>query len=191
MKKTFEWTMGNGALGLIEATYAEVMEQKEINLDGHVVKGKAEPTTVGRCNMVVYINGKEFDSCRDSNFWRLIDVKPGTKKIWGLKIGFDAANAKRYEEFVSRLIDEGTTEEVKVYTAAKKTERLAQQIEWAEEVISKAEAQQNIPCAAEAKAQMKSYNDIQNEGGEGYAPRIYNKDEYNEALEIIAGYRRQ
>lgn len=54
-----------------------------------------------------------------------------------------------------------------------------------EATIARAEAQREIPTRAEAKRQMKAYNDVYNEGGEGYVPHILSHEEYEAAKERL------
>ena len=63
--------------------------------------------------------------------------------------------------------------------AAKKAEEKAEAIAFLKERIKEIEAQTDIPTAKEAKRRMKAYNDLYNEGGEGYVPHIYSIDDYN------------
>ena len=58
-------------------------------------------------------------------------------------------------------------------------------IKYLEATIARAEAQRDIPSRAEAKRQMKAYNDVYNEGGEGYVPHIISREEYEAAKERL------
>lgn len=44
--------------------------------------------------------------------------------------------------------------------------------------IKAAERQTDLPTKAEAQRRMKAWSSVQNEGGEGYVPHIYTKEEY-------------
>ncbi len=181
MTKTFEWTLSDGRLGKIEATYNEIMQAKTLDADGIKIELDPEPTTVD-CDMVAYIDGKKIDSCEHTNFWKLINVKDG-KKIWGLPIGFRSGEtADKYEAFLAELIEAGKSEEVKAYYAKEREQEIAK----AKAIIAKAEEQKDIPTAAEAKARREQYNRIHNEGGEGYVPTWITREEYNNAKALIA-----
>lgn len=52
--------------------------------------------------------------------------------------------------------------------------------------IAKAERQRDLPTREEADRRMKRYNDVQNEGYEGYVPYIYSRDEYDTMKKHLA-----
>lgn len=68
---------------------------------------------------------------------------------------------------------------------AEKRER-EEQICFYREVVTECEKQGILYTSEEAKAKAKAYNDINNEGGEGYVPHFYTKDEYDYAKERLA-----
>ena len=57
-------------------------------------------------------------------------------------------------------------------------EELLKQLEWSEETIRMCEKQGKLYTKEEAKLERKKYNDVFNEGGEGYVPHFYTVDEY-------------
>lgn len=188
MKGTFEFKLKNGSICTIEAKYECVMEDEVIYADGHKIVGRPRPTEAGRCDMVAYVDGKKIDSCWNTAFWGLIDVKenPGVKKIWGLKVGFASPeDAERYEKWIAEIIDCGKSDKVKDYEKAEKEKAVKEKIESAKKTIAKAESQKDIPTKEEAKKRMKQYNDTMNEGGEGYVPYIVSIEEYKAALKIV------
>lgn len=188
MKGTFEFKLKDGRTCTIEATYECTMKNEILDADGYMVVGQPRPANTLQCNMIAYVNGEKFDSSRDPNFWRLIDV-PGAKKIWGLKVGFASQeDAKRYEEWLAELIDGGKSDEVKAYEKIKNEKEINNIIEVAKETIKKAESQKDIPAKEEAKRRMNQYNDIVNEGGEGYVPYIVSAEEYEYAKGVVEKY---
>ena len=63
-----------------------------------------------------------------------------------------------------------------------------EEIEYLERAIRQAESQKDLPTKEEARRRMKVYNDIHNEGGEGFVPHVYSKEEHQnlrERLEIV------
>ena len=183
---TMTWKTSSGLNGRIEATYSETMERKVYNADGYTIEGDMEPTRAGNCNMVAYIDGKKVDDCWNPEFWALIDTnKPGIKKIWGLNVGFFAEDAAKYEAFVARIIEDGTSDEVKAYRAAQDKKENEDALENAKEIIKKAEAQRDIPTEKEAAERRRAYNDVHNEGGEGYIPTWITREAYDEAKKIV------
>ena len=187
MKKTYEWNLTDGRKVTLEADYSETVRNEEVNLDGDIIEtGRRE--IVKDAMLTAYIDGKKFDSCWNVNFWKVIDAgKTGMKRIWGIKsIGFTAERAEEIERFLSSVIEEGRSEEAQEIRATEKAAEVAKEIEAAERLIAKAEAQADIPSREEAKRRMKRYNDINNEGGEGYVPYIVSREEYEYAKERIS-----
>lgn len=185
MESSFTWILSNGKEARLEAKYDCVMRADTLYADGYNIPTEPKPETAGNCNMVLYVDGQRIDSCYNPSFWQLIDIKDtpktGVRKIWGLKAGMMPDVAARYEDWLAKLIEAGTSDEVKEYRAAEKAKEDAKEIAAAKRLIEKAEKQREIPPRAEAERQMKRYNDINNEGGEGFVPYIINREEYEAA----------
>lgn len=65
------------------------------------------------------VDGKLIDQCYIPGLFKLIDSH-GIKKIWGLKVSFKTEEfAKKYNEWLSNLINTGTTFEAKEFIAKK------------------------------------------------------------------------
>ena len=190
MEGTFEFKLKGGSVCTIEVTYECIMGNEIVDADGDKIILDPKPTDVGRCQMVAYVDGRKVDSSKNSAFWRLVDTPEGMKKIWGLKIGFsNSEDAERYEKWISGIIESGKTDEVRAYEKAEKEVKIKEKLERAKKTIIKAERQKDIPTKAEAKRRMKQYNDVMNEGGEGYVPCIISLDEYEHAKEIVKKYQ--
>lgn len=54
-----------------------------------------------------------------------------------------------------------------------------------------AERQQDLPSAEEAARRVKAWNDLYNEGGEGYVPHIYSAEEYEHICSRLAELKKQ
>ena len=67
--------------------------------------------------------------------------------------------------------------------SAKELKKLKEQCT---DIVAKAEAQGDIPSREEARRRMKVWNDINNEGGEGFVPRIICREEYEAAKEFLS-----
>ena len=166
----------NGKEIVIKASYKKEMVAQTVNADGDIIEtGKREVVTEEK--MSVYVNGKLIGESTNSNFWALVDCN-GAKKIWGLPVGFTTKeDAERYETWLNDLIN-GADDEIE---SAEESEK----VEHAKSVIAKAEAQKFVPSRSEAKNMMERYNDLMNEGGEGYVPHIVSIEEYNEAKKVL------
>lgn len=57
----------------------------------------------------------------------------------------------------------------------------AEEIAHLEKIIAKAEQQAEIPTKEEKAEQLRAYNNLHNEGGEGYVPWIVSREEYQAA----------
>lgn len=187
-KSVFEVTSKiTGKTIRLEAEYHAYMGRKIADADG--IKVDIGPEVKITSEMVAFVNGAKYDTCRDENFWRLIDVdKPmHGKKIWGLQIGFsqpeDAAN---YEKWVAELIEAGTDADVKAYRAEEVKKKLAIKINNAHKTIEKAEKQDKIRTAAETQKYLQNLNNVLNEGGEGWLPKLVTLEEYEEAKRFLA-----
>ena len=187
MKHTYEWYLTDGRKVTLEAEYSERVQDKIVDADGYEVRlNKREIVKEGM--LVAYIDGKKIDSCWNTDFWQTIETgHKGIRKIWGIdKIGFTEERAKEIEDFFAEVIAAGKDSEAEQIREQENEADKEQRIASAMEVVQKAEAQQDIPTAAEAERRMRKYNDINNEGGEGYVPYIYSREEYDAAKRILA-----
>lgn len=185
---TFEWKLSDGRTCRLEARYRCTMEKEVIDADGDKIEVGMKPSEAYDNELVAYVDGKAVDRSRDASFWVLIDVKGG-KRIWGLKVGFaNPADAERYEAWIAEVIEAGKSDEVKAYEQEQRELKIKSEVEHAQKVIRMAEAQKDIPSQAEARRRMRQYNDLMNEGGEGYVPHIYSIEEYEAAKQIIEKY---
>lgn len=91
---------------------------------------------------------------------------------------------------INSLIKEMKAElskEFSVQTEAEKQQR--EEIELAQEIVALAEKEgiDTLMSAAEIKTWRKRYNDLYNEGGEGYVPVKVSREAYHNALKVLAG----
>ena len=176
-----------GKIIRLEAEYHAYMGRQIVDADG--IKVDVGPEVKTTSSMVAFVDGKKYDNCSDVAFWRLIDVNEPVqgKKIWGLKIGFsqpeDVAN---YEKWVAELIEAGTDEDVKAYRAEEARKELSRKIKRAQRTIEKAEKQDKIRTAKETREYLRNLNNVLNEGGEGWLPKLVTLEEYEEAKKFLA-----
>ena len=72
-----------------------------------------------RGSLLLYRDGKLIDQCYIPGLFKLIDSH-GIKKIWGVKVSFKTEEfVKKYNEWLSNLINTGTTSEAKEFIAKK------------------------------------------------------------------------
>lgn len=182
MKKTYEWKLSNGQTAKLIAECETEIRNEVINSDGYEIE-TGEKEIITRANLVAYVDDVKIESCWDTSFWRIIDTDTdGVKRIQGIqKIGFTSERAEEVGQFLKSVIDESKPEEVVVIEIERKSKEIAKEIESCESVIVKCESQKELPTKDEAKKRMKRYNDIMNEGGEGYVPYIYSQKDYENA----------
>lgn len=74
--------------------------------------------------------------------------------------------------------------------AAKAAAERAGRIDYLRDLLARADAQRvdgKLPSADEAKEQARRYNNVYNEGGEGYVPHYYTQEEYERMAAELAG----
>lgn len=183
IKRTFEWQAANGQTARIEVEYECRLDDTELDADGWKIKGGKELFEHG--DLVAYLGDKVLGRCNMPMFWGLISTSRG-KMIHGAEVGFRRdADAARYAEWIAQVKADGETAEAKAYKQAQAKQEAQRDLAEARETVRKAEAQKDIPTQAEARRRIKAYNDLYNEGGEGYVPRIITREEYDYAQEII------
>jgi hypothetical protein len=188
MKKTYEWNLTDGRKITLEAEYEETVRDKVVNLDGDICN-TGDREIVTDAMLIAYIDGKQFDFTRYVNFWEIVDADKHRKikKIRGIKqIAFTEERAKEIEAFLTNVIEEGRDEEAQKIRDMENEKKKKNEIEEVKRIIEKAEKQKDIPNRAEAERRMKRYNDINNDGGEGYVPYIISLEEYEYAKEKLA-----
>lgn len=102
------------------------------------------------------------------------------------KILVDEKEKDKFVAWVEEIMEAGTTEAARKYEEEEARKELQKRVERAKAVIAKAEAQRDIPDQKEARRRMKVYNDVMNEGGDGYVPYIYSREEYEDAKRLVA-----
>lgn len=184
--KKYEWTLSNGRKVTLEARYTEKVIPRVLDADGWKIEAGEEISTDAM--LTAYIDGKKHDSCWDPGFWRIVESgKPGIKMIWGIKnIGFTDDRAAEIEAFLNSVIEEGRDEKAQALRDEKAAKELKELKEHYSKVVAKAEAQHDIPDREEARRRMKVWNDINNEGGEGFVPHIVCREEYETAKAFLS-----
>ena len=143
------------------------MEDRQ-HLDGDVFVSGKEPSI--DANLELWVDEKKLTAAGIQTL-KIIDTRSGYKKIWGLPVGMTDEQAVIVEKFLKDVIESGKTEEVKTEEATQTEAERAERKAEAQKVVDEA-AKCTTPLLtnAEYKAWRKQYNDIHNEGGEGYIP---------------------
>lgn len=190
-KSKFEWTLTTGAKCVIEAEYTAQMHRKIADADG--IKVDIGEEVYAEHKAIAYVDGKKVGECRYQDFWKLYDSTrtKGVKMISGLPVGFsDMAKAKEYADWATKLVDDGSTDDVKAYRAAEAKKKLEKEIKKARAIIENAEKQDKIRTAAETQKYLRNLNNVLNEGGEGWLPKLVTLEEYEEAKKFLASNKK-
>lgn len=189
--KTLAWTGSRGNAIELRASYTERVVERELTSDGFVYCTETKP--VIEAALELWVDGVRVDVCRDVNFWQVIDVPshPGIKSIWGLKVGFSAEQAAKVEEFLAEVIRSGKAADVQQYETEQAEERRAAERDRAQEIVKAAENEGrrnkdgSLMSNAQASEWQRNYNNINNEGEEGYVPSIITQEQLDRALEVL------
>lgn len=173
----------------LAARYECTMQCEEYDVDGDKVIGKPKPHESINSRLTAYVDGKEVDSCKYAESWKLYVDNNGIHKIYGIRIGFvDTNTAKEYADWINEIIEGGKSEEVKMYEKAVTEKDIQDRVEKARETIRKAESQKDIPDINEVRKRRQQWNEVINENAGGYIPDIISKQEYDAAKRIIEEY---
>lgn len=179
----------------IEGYYKAYVETNTIDADG--IKIDCGHKLVEVSELTLYQNGKRVAHHDDPSGYK---VAPWYKHkgdtpvqiIWGLRVALPTQEIiDAYNAWIAELIEEGTTDEAREYKRQQKIRDLKYAAERYQRIVTEAEKQKDIPSRQEAKARMKQYNDIFNEGGEGYVPYIYSMEEYTEATNWLKEHKEE
>jgi hypothetical protein len=190
MFKSISWTGKKGNKIELKAYCKITMANNTIDLDGHIITMGQEPLT--DANLELWVDGKKVDSCWDINFWVMIDIAghPEFKKVWGLDLAVNLEQAEKVTAFFESVINEGKAAEVKLHEKSESDKEAARLAKGAERVIAEAEhtVKNNdgtLMTNEQAKVWARRYNDLHNEGGEGYISEVITKEDYEWAKSIL------
>jgi hypothetical protein len=105
--------------------------------------------------------------------------------VWG-KVMLDDESNKAMLKAVEEIIDEVTSDDVKAEKTEADKKAHAERIEAAKETIVAAEKQTDIPTHDEKHRRLVAWNNLYNEGGDGYLPDIIDIDQYEHAKRLLA-----
>lgn len=186
---TINWTGSRGNKIELRARCEISMATKTIDLDGDIIESGKEPRT--KADLELWVDDKKVDSCWNTAFWKLIDCN-GYKKVWGLPVMMTEEQAEKVEKFLNDIIENGKSEDVKEHEAAKRAQEKAEETAEAKKIINAAETTRRnedgtLMTQAQARAWQTRYNNLHNEGGEGYVPEIITREDVKYAEAILAG----
>ena len=183
---TLEWQGKNGVIRL-EASYQAMLQEKTNNLDGDICyTGKLE--IIERASLTAYFNDKQLDSGWNPASWFLVESPvPGVYQIRDVpKIGIQTEMREKVRQFLEDTIAQGTPVSVQAFRLDHELKQTMYDLESYQNTLKEIKAQKDLPTRQEARRRMKAYNDLYNEGGEGYVPHIYCTEERDYAVDQIA-----
>lgn len=99
-------------------------------------------------------------------------------------------NADNLKKAIESAKDEESPAEYKAKVKSKKAQEKEAEIKDLENLIAKCEdvikANGNLKTKEEAEKWLRNYNNVMNEGGEGFLPRVYTQEEYLSAKKRLA-----
>lgn len=175
--KTYTTVTAKGNELRFEISYTKEVVEVERNLDGYIVTANEVSEEQ---EIKLYVNGQ---LTAEGNYLYIDNNENGIYIRMGNKaITLTEEQAADLNKIFEEVKEEGKSEEVK----AIENEEIEKEIEEAKAIVEKAEQQRDIPSYQEARLREKSYNNLHNEGGDGYVPHIIDKDEYNWALKVLS-----
>lgn len=191
--KSITWAGLKGNTFELRAECTITMTDDILDADGfkHVVGKK--PVTIAKLEL--FVDGVKKGHCSDVNSWKIIDCinYPGYKMVKGLSVAMSPTQAEMVDAFLKSVIEEGKTAEVKEYEAAIAEAEKVKDIEYAKDILARAEKTTrnkdgSLMTKDQAKAWRKRYNDLYNEGGEGYVPDVITIEQVEYAKSILKKY---
>jgi|GEM_PF-6156335 len=178
--KEYTWKSSKGQIITLIAIATTTTKKEVINLDGdYFDTGKTITNT--EVELVAIVDGKKIAKT-DSDYQ--VSLVPGQENVYWIpslgKIAFTNEVAKRIEKMIEEEIknskQDKTTVEIINTDAIRK----------AKEIIFKVEkANIKVVAAKDYMNYIRGYNNLHNEGGEGFTPEVITQEEYNEALAIL------
>lgn len=190
-----ELILNNGKHELrFEAEYKPELIEEVIDADGYKINtGRIEKIEQGYLKL--YVDGKVFSKCYYPGDWRLVDTTemnpvcglPAGWKINGMKVVFTKVSDKEaYEKFIAEVIAEGTTDEIKAFDEAEKAKEVSKELKRLDRIIAEAEKEMQygelLKTREDVRKWKQNWNNIHNEGGEGFVPDKISQEEYESAL---------
>lgn len=179
-------TTASGIELLFKSKIESEVRNDEINMDGFVFEGPIK--LFEESFYTIEKDGKVVSRDKLKSV-----VKYAKKATYQGYTGVAFGNALIAEEsfaaikaaYEAALAEERNKPEVKAYLEKQESEEREKKLSRAKSIIAAAEKQMQIPTREELKKIQEKWNNIYNEGGEGYVPELVTKEEYDSAIETL------
>ena len=180
------WKSTKGQVIELEASFTETMEDQKFcsETTGDWI-GTGKRIKAQRAELNVFVGGEMVDSCTQIRHWEIVNAEiPGLKRIVGIqKIAFTAEKAKEVEAFLNKVIADGKAPEVVEVEKEKKLENAKKVITKAETTVRNANG--TLMSKEQANQYLQQYQQVMNDGCEGFVPNIITQEAYDRALQIV------
>lgn len=179
-------TTAKGTELLLEAKINSEIRESEIDMDGFVFKGdlklyESSDYTIKKDDKVV----ARGDLKNTVNWPRETTYQGYTGIVFGQVLISKESFEKIKTAYEESLTEEHSKSDVKAYIEKHDAEKKEHELNRAKSIIAAAEKQVQIPTRAELKEIQEKWNNIYNEGCEGYVPQMITKEEYDSALKTL------
>lgn len=136
------------------------------------------------------MTGQTAEMCRELNVNKYYHSEYEYEKRGSFVFIFDQDNVNAIDELIKQTIENNKNEEVTKIETAQNEEKKKQQKEYAREIIEKSKrtirnSDGSLMNNSQAQAYRIRWNNLYNEGGEGYIPEIITLEMFEKAQEII------
>ena len=171
-------------------------EKTLLEIEGDIWEDRVGETICTKETKIYFtVNGKDFSGTLD-----VVDYKnPCYKRfietgsygcIFGTPVGLKKESYNQLAKAVAEAEKEADFEEYADYVNTENAEKAEAERKSAEHIIAKAEkeikAHGKLMTAKEIRVWNENYNNVMNEGGEGYIPSHVSQEEYERAKKVIA-----
>lgn len=190
MKKVFEMT-ANGITLRLEASYkCETYSSYIPRSDGWEI-----PVTklLEETSISIFQNGNEIGRYEsDSSPSQVLYTNPEDRSVeincTRVRFNPDSPFILPISQFLISLESEvmaNASPEMRALKKAKEKDRIDRRIKECQEIIERGREQSYLPSYDEIKKMQKKYNDLHNEGGEGYIPKYISKEAFKAATRFL------
>ena len=193
MTKTIGWKTASGKNVEITMTHESIMADDISYADGYNLNLGRKPQENG--TVVITIEGQKPVSVHLNAYTIARELSgaslknnpqfAGMYQLPDTMILTSKENAALFNQTVAEVLTGGKNEEYMAHEAAEIAKAEKQEIAWANRIIAKAAKQDRLYTDAEIRIMTANYNDLYNEGGEGYVPTWVSQEQYDKAQSII------